>query len=125
MSNTKRIIRTFAVIDAHDIATSTVGEETDTSYVDVVVYEVAFTGANPVGTLQFEAVLKAKGTNGVDADTWKLVDFGTAGTDITISGAVSHTFVFSPCVFQKIRPKYTTAGGAAGALTIIVSGKEG
>ena len=125
MSNTKRIIQTYAVIDAHDIATSITGEETNTSYMDTVKYEVAFTGASPAGTLQFEGVLRQKGTDGLDADAWKLINFGTTGTDITISGAVEHTFIFSPCVFLKIRPKYTTTGGSAGALTVIVSGKEG
>jgi hypothetical protein len=125
MSNTKRIIQTFAVIDAHDISGSITGDETNTSWVDTVVYEVAFTGANPLGTLQFEAVLRSKGTDGLDADQWKLVDFGTTGTSIAITGAVAHTFIFSPCVFQKIRPKYTTASSSAGLLTVVVSGKEG
>lgn len=112
----KQIIYDFLAVNAEDMSqASVVGEVTTVGQLDVVTYNVEWTGGQLTnGNIAIE-FSNDKGA------TWKELGFGSVPALDAATG--HHELIIQAIGFDLLRPKYTrTNAGATGALTIKVFG---
>jgi hypothetical protein len=121
----KNVIKTYKVSSSVDLSqASYTSPETDVTSVDVVSYQIQYTGFNSgTAKIEFEVSTWSSDNPNVDTRVWALLDLDPIGLDsATATGDVISVNI-AQIGFDKIRFKYTELTAAAGTLNAWVGGK--
>ena len=126
MSARKNILPTYTdpLVTSQSMAASFNGTPININFMDNIGYQLAWTGANPTGTITFQVSIDYNSNFPTQA-TWTTVQL-TPGNNLSISpgGAASNAYVdLNQLSAPWIRVVYTTAGGSVGNLTAKIAAK--
>lgn len=121
----KNIIKTYKISNAVDLSQSTyTSPETDVTSVDVITYQIQYTGfISGTAKIEFEVSTWSSDNPNVDTRVWATLDLDPIGLDSAVKTSDVISVNIAQIGFDKIRFKYTELTAAAGTLNAWVGGK--